>query len=474
MKKLLLLTFLFATFQLSAQEVIEAEAQGTTSNIILTIVTGGQAFDYSVDNFKVTYTTVDAFGQPDTATGLVCIPAIEDIVFPIAVYNHGTVDSRDQVPSVVGVQERFVPQAIAASGFIALAPDYLGLGDSDGIHPYFHAATEASAGRDMIIAVRAWLDEQSIPANEQLFVTGYSQGGHASMALHRMLEGSADNPTITAAAHLSGSFIVQPPSPQLLAITEPNPITLRFFLNQVIAYEDIYQLYGGVTAFFKEPYQEQVNLFVADEIDLARLGIVIDSLIRDNNAILGSIFIDEYLTDIQSMDPELFAAYGENTVLDWAPEKPTLIYACPGDEIVDPANAQIAFDTMTVLGSTSVELTFGPENTHGGCVIPSVLAAVTFFQQFANVYPVSLGEPNAHSEVRLSPNPVAAGTELTVAGVAGNRPYVIYDLSGRQLVNGVTSVGGGINLPASLPRGTSVVRIGLADGTSVVRRIVVR
>ena len=473
MKKLLLAFSLLFSLFVSAQEVVAVEDQLVTSNIILSVVVG-QPIEYSVHNYAVSYTTTDAFGQPDTATGLVCVPEVDGLVFPLAVYNHGTVNNRDEVLSVVGVQERFVAQAISGSGFITLAPDYLGLGGNDGIHPYFHAATEASAGRDMIIAVRAWLDENESPRSDQVFVTGYSQGGHASMALHRLLEETDEGPSVTAAAHLSGSYIVRPPSVQGLASSNPNPNTLRFFLNQVIAYEYVYNLYGGVDSLFKVPYRAPVQSYVEEAIDLQQLGEEIVALIQDNNAVVGDIFIDQYVTDVLDMDPELVNAYTENTVLDWAPEQPTLLYACPGDEIVNPVNAQIAFDTMTARGSESVTLTFGPEASHLDCVPFAALAAVEFFLERADVFPVSTGTPVDRPEVRMSPNPVGAGEQLAVYGVEGQRPFVIYDQSGRLLTRGETSANGRIGIPASLPRGVVVIRLGLGDGTFVVRRVMVR
>ncbi|MEL7162505.1 MAG: lipase family protein, partial [Bacteroidota bacterium] len=192
--KRILLPFACLLFSLicSAQEVVSAEVQTPSLEFVLEIALP-ISVDYDVLNYKITYTTTDAFGQPDTATGLLSLPDQNELVLPLALYNHGTVEARDKVPSVEGVLERFLIGGFAGNGFIVLAPDYLGLGDSDGIHPYLHADTEASAGRDMIIAVRKWLDEQDIAENGQLFLTGYSQGGHASMALHRELETTTDN-----------------------------------------------------------------------------------------------------------------------------------------------------------------------------------------------------------------------------------------------------------------------------------------
>ncbi len=474
MKKLLLLP-ICCLFSLTAfsQEVISVEQQPPTLAFVLNIVLD-RTVDYSVDNYAITYTTTDPFGQPDTATGLLCVPQETDVVFPMAVYNHGTVDARDAVLSVDGNQERLVAQGLAAFGFITIAPDYLGLGGSDGIHPYFHAATEASAGLDMLIAVRAWLDEQEIARNDQVFVTGYSQGGHASMALHKVMESRGEGPSITAAAHLSGAYVVAPPSAAILALSEVEVSSFRFFLNQVIGYEFVYSLYGGVESLFVDPYLPFVQQFLAEEIDLTELSVQIDSTLRDNGDVVGDLFVDQYVTDVTNNDPDLLAAYAENTVSDFAPEVPTLIYFCNGDEVVSPVQAQAAFDAMTALGSTTVSIEDGGDFTHFDCVQPAALRAVDFFLQFADTYPVSLGNPTTRPEVQVAPNPVVAGTLLTVSQIRTASPYVLYDQSGRSLLRGMTTASGNITLPSTLPKGVLVVRVGLEDGSSVVRKVMVQ
>jgi len=84
-------------------------------------------------------------------------------------------------------------------------------------HPYLHKASQARAGKDMIIAIRDWLSEADIAFNQQLFTTGYSQGGHASAGLQETLEAENDpNLQITAAAHLSGGYMVNSIDPFLI------------------------------------------------------------------------------------------------------------------------------------------------------------------------------------------------------------------------------------------------------------------
>ncbi|NNK89912.1 MAG: hypothetical protein HKO89_04830, partial [Saprospiraceae bacterium] len=118
----------------------------------------GLSVNYGVDLYKVRYYTPDINGDEHVASGLICIPQSQSRSFPLACYQHGTVGSRDDVPS--NLQGGYLLAVIFASyGYVITTPDYLGLGDSPGIHPYVHAATEASAAIDLLYAARE-LDAQ--------------------------------------------------------------------------------------------------------------------------------------------------------------------------------------------------------------------------------------------------------------------------------------------------------------------------
>ncbi|HUR29850.1 MAG TPA: hypothetical protein VMZ69_00390, partial [Saprospiraceae bacterium] len=108
--------------------------------------------DYDIDLYKIRYQTLDVHMQPDTASGLLVVPKVPaDTKLPLVLYAHGTTTGPDDVPSnLKGGYE--VAMGYAGFGFATLAPDYLGLGESDGFHPYLHAASEASASLDMVIA----------------------------------------------------------------------------------------------------------------------------------------------------------------------------------------------------------------------------------------------------------------------------------------------------------------------------------
>jgi pimeloyl-ACP methyl ester carboxylesterase len=153
----------------------------------------------------VTYCTVDAVledqsaAQPTIATGNVSVPRRSGRL-PTVVYLHGTAVSFYDAPSNPNVFGEFNANGesfdgppssaiFAGAGFIYIAPDYLGLGDSTvPRHRYFHAATEASAALDLLKASRHLLRELGVRRNRELFTFGFSQGGHATLALQRALE----------------------------------------------------------------------------------------------------------------------------------------------------------------------------------------------------------------------------------------------------------------------------------------------
>ncbi|SER22735.1 hypothetical protein SAMN05444359_1295 [Neolewinella agarilytica] len=477
MKRIIALLFLSMSLTLTAQEIVRVQQQANTQAFILNLVSPIQV-EYDVLNYKVVYTTTDAFGQLDTASGLLSIPDNNDFIFPMAVYNHGTVGERDAVPSAPGVNERFLPQGLAASGFITLSPDYLGLGESDGIHPYVHAATEASAGRDMLLAVRSWLEEQEIPQNGQLFLTGYSQGGHATQALHRDLQRNPgqDELTVTAATHLSGPYSIS--EVMLSTLFAEGQATLPGYIAYTyIAYNSIYGLFNDLGDAFVEPYLTPIRQFSAEELSLAQFNAELERLLGENNAMLGNIFQDSILQVLADRDTSsaIIQALIDNDTYDWAPEAPTVIFYCTEDEQVPFRNSILADSVMRANGSTSVLLETGGPQNHGGCVVPAVTRTIELFKSLVDVQAVSLGEVADRRDILLSPNPVNAGGELRLRGMANaNHDYVLYDASGRALFRGQTSPDGSLSLPESTPRGWLVLRVGLPDGQSLVRRLLVR
>jgi hypothetical protein len=472
-----LLAFVLFSTTAFGQVVVAVEAQdmlqAAALNPFLPI-----RVEYDVQNYKVVYTTVDAFGQPDTASGLLTLPlTTENSLFPLAVYNHGTVGgNREGVLSRMGVQERTLAVVIGATGYITVSPDYIGLGDSDGRHPYVHAKTEASAGRDMLIAVRKWLTEQNIGYTDQLFITGYSQGGHATAALHRDIETNRtdDGLDVTSATYLSGPYSIS----DIMVSTifqEGNATLPGYIAYTYISYDYVYGLFDSLAQAFVDPYLPLIQAFADQETTLGEFNLELDALLQSRGDRFNAIFQDSIREILRVGDPSepINAALLDNDTYDWATNDPTLIYYCTLDEQVPFANAFRADSVMRANGSAAITLESGGPLTHNGCVIPALSRTLEFWAEFAEV--VSLGEPVARTDLRLFPNPVSAGAELRLTGEGlNNALFAIYDVAGRTVAQGNISTQGTLRLPNRIGSGLHLLRIGLDDGTSVIRRVLVR
>src|SRR4051812_40305245 len=111
----------------------------------------GAGFDYrharyGVRAYKIVYRTPDLRGRMTTASGVVALPRNGRTHWPLVSYTHGTTTYRPDVASRWNDDYATAPAVMYASaGFVAALPDYLGLGDGPGVHPWMHLATQTSA-----------------------------------------------------------------------------------------------------------------------------------------------------------------------------------------------------------------------------------------------------------------------------------------------------------------------------------------
>ena len=424
-----------------AQTVLSAELQEELSlqilNIVLPIITP----DYPVRNYKIIYTGQDAFGQPDTLSGLLSIPQTADNPqLPMLVYHHGTSSSSTDVSSTPGREERGLTNAFCTKGFITISSDYLGLGvDSLEFHPFVHSASEAQSSKDMIIAVRDWLDDQEIAYNDQVFVTGYSQGGHAGAAFHRLLEEENDpDLQVTAASHLSGPYFISGTMRE--TVLDTGLITVPgYLINTYVSYNNVYGLYEDISAIFVPPYLAPIDSFDRGEINLGQLNDRLFSLLAMNDTDLPDMFQDSIVEVLETNNPShpIIAALIDNDLHNWVPQAPTRMVYCTEDEQVPFQNTLIADSTMNFLGAPDMESANGGERDHRGCVIPAALFTLDFFLPFVDV--VSSNETIAAetAQWQISPNPVRSA-DLIQLDWRGLRPthYRLINGQGQQIVAG--------------------------------------
>lgn len=330
---------------------------------------------YPVKIYRIHYETLNAQGTDITqASGALAVPQGYVCPVPLTTYLHGTIAHRQDAPSY-GSSEMYIGMFFAAMGNVVAMPDYLGLGDSPGLHPYVHAHSEASASIDMLRATRSLSETLAFPMNEQLFIFGYSQGGHAAMALHRELQlYYGDEFTVTASAPMSGPYDISGAQTQYLIADTPYA-TPGYLPYVAFAYQSVYgDLYEQVSDFLVSPYDTLLPPLFDGEHSM---GYINDLCTPVPKNMIQPQQLEAFINDINH---PFRKALRDNDVYDWKPEAPMVLCYCKGDDQVSYQNTIVAYDKMIANGSTNVvKMSLGDNLDHGGCVMPSLFTGKDLF-----------------------------------------------------------------------------------------------
>jgi pimeloyl-ACP methyl ester carboxylesterase len=333
---------------------------------------------YNVRLYKIVYQTIGPLGEPAEASGALLLPENLNEPLPLVSYQHGTVTQTNLAPSSMDLvhSEVNVGAAFATTGYAAVTPDYLGLGASPGLHPYCHARSEATACIDMLRAARTFCATNGVVLTNRLFLCGYSEGGHATMALLRELEAYYTNEfTVTACAPMAGPYDLSGVTTTnfLSGVAQPNPY---YFLYLLGAYQEVYQFAPSLASILASPYDTTLPPLLNGNIPGSQINT---NMPPDGNPV--EILKPEYLAAfIANPRHPLRLALQDNDVYYWIPRTPLRLYHCLADQDVIIANSQVALATFRSLGATQVELIDPvPSADHGGCTIPSLAGAKAWF-----------------------------------------------------------------------------------------------
>jgi len=137
--------------------------------------------------WRVRYRTVDAAGEPVTASMTIAAPdepAGEPL--PVLLWVHGAVGVAPGCgPSRTGVDIPYAAELLSA-GVVVVAPDLTGLGIEGVTHPYLHGVT---AGRSVLDAARAAMGMSETGAGNVVALSGHSAGGHAALWANQLAAG---------------------------------------------------------------------------------------------------------------------------------------------------------------------------------------------------------------------------------------------------------------------------------------------
>tara|TARA_Y100000782_G_scaffold114887_1_gene153080 strand:- start:3344 stop:4777 length:1434 start_codon:yes stop_codon:yes gene_type:complete len=439
---------------LSAQTLVSAEYLSTTSSSLLALLVSNQVpTSYDVDYYKIIYNTTDTQGNPTIASGGVGIPVGSCDTLPIVAYCHGTVLRKQDIPSEENF-EAYIGKLFASAGYISVMPDYIGLGESSGLHPYVHAKSEATATLDLVRATREFLaSENGVQDNNQLFITGYSQGGHAAMATYKYIQdnGLYTEFNVAAAAPASGPYNLSGSQAAVLTSGQPysNPGYVVYLL---MGYQVAYgTLYNSLSEVLKSPYDTAVLPYfdgVQDQYDMSDVNAILPQVLSD---LMQDSTLNNFTTN---PNHRLAVALRDNDNYDWTPGQPLRMFYCTGDEQVAYGNALVADSVMDSNGAPDVDAVQVGTGNHSDCVIPSLVAAYDFFEthKVECSYVQSVDNPVETANFKAYPNP--AKEQITVNIQRPNGQLYLTNLQGQrvkqQTIYRSTSTLDISNLPAGI------------------------
>ena len=424
---------IFATPNSHAQTLISSEEIDVIPAFLITILFNLPS-QYDVQSYKLVYNTVDTQGEPTVASGMIAIPISTTCdIFPMAMYCHGTVLRQLDVPSENNF-EALAAKGFASTGFITVAPDYLGLGVNAGNHPYVHAESQATASIDLVYAAREFLETlDNMQDNGELFITGYSQGGHAAMATLKYAQDNAliDTLGIVAGAPCSGPYNLSGSQADVLLSGEPysNPGYVVYLL---IGYQLVYgNIYEDLSDIIQSPYDTLVLPF----FDGAQNEFNMDTVNAILPGELDSLLVDSVLTNLETNDNHpIWQALRDNDNYDWTPVMPLRLFYCDGDEQVPFTNSTSTDSIMQANGAADVQAIHAlPGATHGGCILPALQGANAFFISLASPCGLvsSVQDAVEIKPLMISPNPAKDFIQITVAEAGAN--ITVYNVSGKKV-----------------------------------------
>lgn len=306
---------------------------------------------HSVKLYRLRYLSVvpELGNRSIMASGLVAIPDTPEVALPVISYQHGTVFEKDGVPSRPdqSIETRLMLSQFGGQGYVVIAADYFGLGDSDLPNSYFARDSTEQATFDLYVAAVKFLEQQGKRV-KALATFGWSQGGYSNMILLRKLEreGIPVAASVTAAGAVDiGLFVLR-------GLTNPRPFEASFraaALSNMLFTLEYYRSVPGMTRDAIRPeYFPTARAFFEFKISFEEF---VKRIPIDPRQMMRPEFIEQMTLGkgsfVQMLD--------ESASYRWLSRTPLRSYYGGRDEAVPDFVAALAVAYQSVLGKRNGE-----------------------------------------------------------------------------------------------------------------------
>lgn len=329
--------------------------------------------------YRLIYRTI-VNGNEIEASGLVCTPAIPGD-YPVICFQNGTNTVDDYAPSRFPANTSYqMVEMVASMGFVVVLPDYPGFGASAQIpHPYLIKEPTVTSIVDMLYAVRE-LEGSELPGytiKNEFYLIGYSQGGWATLALHKAMEldFSTDfnlKGSVCGAGPYDLSFLLQ----SIIGDANyPMPVYIAYIVN---SYSDYNEFTNPVIDILNEPYASRLSSLFTGTLDLSEINSQLTTTISD---LINSDFRSGFTT--ASKYSSVRAAIIKNSITSWQTHKPLYFLHGGIDSQVDPVLTDNIYNGMISAGSsqTICKMEIIPGADHANALIPCMIKGFLFIME---------------------------------------------------------------------------------------------
>lgn len=373
----------FTEYVPSSKSYLATDIKGYVEKYGLTELSALIKYDIKV--YRVNYKT-EFEGDSIIASGLLAVPVPDKSsdAFPMMSYQHGTITTNDESPTYNPLGEvTAMATYMASTGIVVMIPDYIGFGSSSSVTPppFMIKKYTVNAILDFVRASKEFIaTEKPCKLNDKLFLSGYSQGGSATLAALSATENVAANKDLIVTATACGAGIYD----------------LNDFRNWMVSQVKYDQPY--YFAYLFESLKHYAGLKLEDSLVYSKeyaplIPGIIDGIktIDQMNAMFGTLHIGELYNDNFEKDSAIFnrdeiytelrTAFTENSVPAWNLSSEVKLYYGKNDIWVPSQQSLKIYSEFRNLGvSSKIKIDAMDGLDHNQAIIPTLSRSVIWFK----------------------------------------------------------------------------------------------
>ena len=353
---------------------------------------------YPVRIYRVEYRSAipERTGKSEEASGLIAIPIIPGASsMPLLSYQHGTVFGRYQVPSYAfsktnpsgypqysgAFETRLMVAQYAGQGYVVIAPDYFGLGDSSEPEAYMVKRSEQRACLDLYRAALTFLARRGIRPS-RLFLAGWSQGGLVTTAFLEKLQ-SLDI-TVTAA------FTAASPNDPFATLnawlyhpTARDPVWENAIIALSVFSYQYYESAPGLAKSIIRPkyYAAFKRIYTRNYRNMGDLYAILAHIAQHRGGLLAYLRAP-YASPTYLADSRFGKYLAKSETYRELFEAPVRMYYGTQDQVIRVPLAQLAARYQRAMGGRSIRLEEVPDANHRGTFLAAAADSLAWFNGF--------------------------------------------------------------------------------------------